>query len=110
VLGDFDSAESDSFHSGLLDCAYYTRPAEFAGQGARTCCSPATTEDRALSGGRDALRRTFDRRPDLLERSELDAADRKFLRTLTGEPEPVAPRQGEEAARTRTQESPKETP
>ena len=31
VVGCFDSVESDSFHSGLLDCAYYTRPAEFRG-------------------------------------------------------------------------------
>src|SRR5580765_1439913 len=31
VVGDFDSVESDSFHSGLLDCVYYTRPAEYRG-------------------------------------------------------------------------------
>jgi len=31
VVGTFDSVESDSFHSGLLDSAYYTRPAEFRG-------------------------------------------------------------------------------
>jgi tRNA (guanine37-N1)-methyltransferase len=31
VVGCFDSVESDSFHSGLLDCSYYTRPAEFLG-------------------------------------------------------------------------------
>src|SRR5690242_8433842 len=31
VVGRFDSVESDSFHSGLLDCAYFTRPAEYGG-------------------------------------------------------------------------------
>ena len=31
VVGSFDSVESDSFHSGLLDAAYYTRPAEYRG-------------------------------------------------------------------------------
>ncbi|HEY2955085.1 MAG TPA: tRNA (guanosine(37)-N1)-methyltransferase TrmD, partial [Candidatus Eisenbacteria bacterium] len=29
VVGSFDSVESDSFHSGLLDATYYTRPAEY---------------------------------------------------------------------------------
>ena len=31
VVGCFDSVESDSFHSGLLDCGYWTRPAEYKG-------------------------------------------------------------------------------
>jgi tRNA (guanine37-N1)-methyltransferase len=84
VLGDFDSAESDSFHSGLLDCAYYTRPAEFAG---------FRVPDVLLSGDHgkiarwrreNALSRTFARRPDLLAAADLDAADRKFIRALSG--------------------------
>lgn len=83
VLGDFDSAESDSFHSGLLDCAYYTRPATFRGW---------PVPDVLLSGdhGRiarwrreDALRRTRERRPDLLSAAALDEADRRYLETLT---------------------------
>jgi len=31
VVGDFDSVESDSFHSGLLDAPYFTRPADYHG-------------------------------------------------------------------------------
>ena len=31
VVGTFDSVESDSFHSGLLDSGYYTRPASYRG-------------------------------------------------------------------------------
>jgi tRNA (guanine37-N1)-methyltransferase len=31
VVGSFDSVEGDSFHSGLLDSPYYTRPAEYRG-------------------------------------------------------------------------------
>jgi tRNA (guanine37-N1)-methyltransferase len=82
VLGDFDSAESDSFQSGLLDCAYYTRPAEFRGH---------RVPDVLLSGdhGRinrhrreEALRRTWERRPDLLRSAELTREDRKFLARL----------------------------
>lgn len=87
VLGDFDSAESDSFQSGLLDCAYYTRPAEFRGH---------TVPEVLLSGdhGRiaryrreDALRRTWERRPDLLRRADLSDDDRRFLARLERERE-----------------------
>lgn len=83
VLGAFDSAESDSFHSGLLDCAYYTRPATFRGW---------TVPEILLSGDHariarwrreDALRRTRERRPDLLDQAPLDEADRAYLKTLT---------------------------
>lgn len=85
VLGDFDSAESDSFQSGLLDCAYYTRPAEYRG---------LQVPDALLSGdhGRiaryrreDALRRTWERRPDLLRRAELSEEDRRYLARLESE-------------------------
>jgi tRNA (guanine37-N1)-methyltransferase len=87
VLGDFDSAESDSFHSGLLDCAYYTRPATFR---------DAAVPEVLLSGDHgkiarwrreNALLRTYERRPDLLTGASLDEADRKFLRRLAGEKE-----------------------
>lgn len=85
VVGRFDSVESDSFHSGLLDCAYWTRPADYKGW---------TVPDVLMSGHHanierarreEALRRTFDRRPDLLAAAELSPADRKFLRTLERE-------------------------
>ena len=87
VLGDFDSAESDSFQSGLLDCAYYTRPAEFRGH---------KVPDVLLSGdhGRiarfrreDALRRTWERRPDLLRRADLSEEDRRYVARLEQERE-----------------------
>jgi tRNA (guanine37-N1)-methyltransferase len=84
VVGDFDSVESDSFHSGLLDCGYYTRPAEYRGW---------RVPDVLLSGHHgnidrwrreDALRRTLERRPDLLEGAALEPADRALLRKLRG--------------------------
>ncbi len=82
VVGAFDSVEGDSFHSGLLDCGYYTRPAEYRGW---------TVPDVLLSGHHahierhrreESLRRTFERRPDLLVHADLDEDDRKFLRAL----------------------------
>jgi len=84
VLGDFDSAESDSFHSGLLDCAYYTRPAEFAGMRVPDVLLSGDHGKIARWRRENALRRTFERRPDLLAAAELDAADRKFIRALQG--------------------------
>ena len=71
VLGDEMSAEQDSFVDGLLDCPHYTRPEIFEGVVVPPVLlsgDHAQIEDwrRAQS-----LRRTLDRRPDLLQRSEL---------------------------------------
>lgn len=85
VLGDFDSAESDSFHSGLLDCAYYTRPATFRGWPVPDVLVSGDHGKIARWRRENALRRTHERRPDLLHEAALDAADRKYLKTLTGE-------------------------
>ena len=82
VLGNPDSAENESFVAGLLDCPHYTRPAEFRGM---------KVPDTLLSGDhsavdrwrrREALRRTMERRPDLLDRATLDEEDRNFLDSL----------------------------
>jgi tRNA (guanine37-N1)-methyltransferase len=85
VVGDSDSVESDSFHSGILDAPYYTRPADYRGW----------TVPEVLLGGNhaaiarwrreQALRRTFERRPELLQAAELSAEDRRFLRGLEQE-------------------------
>ena len=66
VLGDEMSAEQDSFVDGLLDCPHYTRPEIFEGVAVPPVLlsgDHAQIEDwrRAQS-----LRRTLDRRPDLL--------------------------------------------
>lgn len=87
VVGDFDSVESDSFHSGLLDCAYYTRPAEFLGWPVPEVLLSGHHGNIARARREEALRRTFERRPDLLLHAELTDADRKFLRALARERE-----------------------
>lgn len=82
VLGDPDGALDDSHASGLLEYPHYTRPPEFRGW---------RVPDVLLSGdhGRVArwrreqsLLRTWQHRPDLLERAPLSAADLKFLAAL----------------------------
>ena len=82
VVGCFDSVESDSFHSGLLDCAYYTRPAEFRGWAVPEVLLSGHHAQIARARREEALRRTFERRPDLLDHAELSEADQRFLRDL----------------------------
>ena len=85
ALGDPDGAQDDSFASGLLEYPHYTRPAEFRGW---------RVPDVLLSGNhakierwrRDqSLLRTYRRRPDLLEKFELNKKDREFLKKLEQE-------------------------
>jgi len=82
VVGDFDSVESDSFHSGLLDSPYYTRPAEYRGWPVPEVLLSGNHAAIARHRREQALRRTFERRPELLDHLELSAEDRRFLRTL----------------------------
>jgi tRNA (guanine37-N1)-methyltransferase len=85
VVGTFDSVESDSFHSGLLDAAYYTRPAEYRGWKVPDVLLSGNHAHIARHRREEALRRTFERRPELLEGAELDKDDRKLLERLRRE-------------------------
>lgn len=82
VLGAAESHRTESFATGLLDYPEYTRPADFEGM---------EVPEVLLSGHhgrvqewrrRKALERTLLRRPDLLERADLDEADRATLKRL----------------------------
>ena len=82
VLGDPTGAEDDSHAMGLLEYPHYTRPPEFRGWKA---------PDILLSGDHakidkwrreQALLRTFNKRPDMLEKAELSKADLKFIERL----------------------------
>jgi len=84
VLGDFDSAESDSFHAALLDSSYYTRPAEYRGWAVPATLVSGNHQEIARWRRRDALRRTWKRRPDLIDREALTPEERRFLEELEG--------------------------
>lgn len=80
VVGDEQSVTADSFTRGLLDYPHYTRPADFEGR---------RVPDVLLSGHHEeirrwrrdmALKRTVDRRPELLQDAALDADERELLR------------------------------
>lgn len=77
-----EALQDDSHTSGLLQHPQYTRPAEFDG---------SRVPDVLLSGDhaaiaqwrrRESLRRTFERRPDMLERADLSSDDRRTLADL----------------------------
>jgi tRNA (guanine37-N1)-methyltransferase len=82
VVGTFDSVESDSFHSGLLDAAYYTRPADYLGWKVPEVLLSGNHAAIARHRREQSLRRTWERRPELLDRARLSEADRRFLATL----------------------------
>ena len=82
VLGNDDSPVLDSFSTGLLEHPHYTRPADFRGM---------KVPDVLLSGNHakieqwrmeQSLKRTFERRPDLLEHIELTKEQQKYLEKL----------------------------
>ncbi len=82
VLGDDMSAVDDSFATGLLEGPAYTRPAEYRGE---------SVPDILLSGDHGAvdkwrrqqsLKRTFERRPDLLDTADLTKEDQAYLEKL----------------------------
>jgi tRNA (guanine37-N1)-methyltransferase len=85
VVGDAQSVVADSFVRGLLDCPHYTRPAVFRG---------LPVPDVLLSGHhaeieqwrrRERVKRTLERRPDLMAQAELDAEEQRELEKLRAE-------------------------
>jgi len=82
VVGSFDSVESDSFHSGLLDAPYSTRPAAYRGWTVPEVLLSGHHAQIARWRREESLRRTLARRPDLLEQAELSREDLQFLKEL----------------------------
>jgi tRNA (guanine37-N1)-methyltransferase len=83
VVGNEGSVLEDSFSRGLLDCPHYTRPAEFAGLTVPEVLTSGHHEEIRRWRRRQALRRTFERRPDLLAAAALDDEERDWLREWT---------------------------
>jgi tRNA (guanine37-N1)-methyltransferase len=79
VLGNFASALEDSFQEGLLDCPWYTRPVETLGARVPEVLVSGDHEEVSRWRRREALRRTFERRPDLLPGADLDDEERALV-------------------------------
>jgi tRNA (guanine37-N1)-methyltransferase len=79
ALGDAESAIQDSFAGGLLDCPHYTRPEVHEGAAVPPVLLSGNHGDIARWRLKQALGRTWQRRPDLLERRALSAEERSLL-------------------------------
>ncbi|MGN1401689.1 MAG: tRNA (guanosine(37)-N1)-methyltransferase TrmD [Bacillus sp. (in: firmicutes)] len=82
VLGNDDSPILDSYSSGLLEHPHYTRPFDYKGM---------KVPDTLMSGNhkkieewrkKESLRRTYERRPDLLEHVQLTDQEKKWLEEI----------------------------
>ncbi|GEK30272.1 tRNA (guanine-N(1)-)-methyltransferase [Kurthia zopfii] len=82
VLGQEASHVNDSFSTGLLEHPHYTRPADYKGM---------KVPDVLMSGNHakieqwrmeQTIKRTYERRPDLLERIELTKEQKAYLQKL----------------------------
>ncbi len=79
ALGHEASARQDSFSDGLLDCPHYTRPQEYLGDRVPGVLMNGNHREIETWREQQALGRTWQRRPDLLESIELDARQRALL-------------------------------
>lgn len=100
VLGSEESLHEESHAGGLLEYPHYTRPAEFRGWTVPEVLLSGHHADIARWRREQALLRTLRRRPDLLSRTELTSADRRFLATQ-GAPEYLRPEDLESRTRGR---------
>jgi len=87
VLGDPGATFEDSHAEGLLEYPHYTRPPVFRGHPVPEVLLSGNHAEIVRWRRREALRRTFERRPDLLAKAQLSPADREFLRHLAQEEE-----------------------
>lgn len=82
VLGDPRAAENDSHASGLLEFPHYTRPEDFRGWKVPEILRSGHHARINRWRREQALKRTRERRPDLLSDLNLSAEDRDFLASL----------------------------
>jgi tRNA (guanine37-N1)-methyltransferase len=82
VVGDEQSVARDTFARGLLDFPQYTRPADFDGHAVPPVLLSGHHQEIERWRRREALRRTLERRPDLLDRADLDEQDRAILKDV----------------------------
>jgi len=79
VLGHKNSAEQDSFTENLLDCEHFTRPEVVEDLQVPTVLKSGDHKAIAKWRKKQAIGRTFQRRPDLLKDNVLSSDDKKLL-------------------------------
>lgn len=82
VLGDPEAPDKDSHAAGLLEHPHYTRPADFRGWQVPDVLRSGHHARIARWRREQALKRTWERRPDMLREQELSEEDRAYLERL----------------------------
>lgn len=85
ALGHVDSAREDSFFNGLLDYPHYTRPEIFAGYRVPEVLLGGDHDRIRRWRVKQALGRTWIRRPELLEELELNREQKELLEEFKNE-------------------------
>ena len=85
VLGHPKSNKSDSFSQELLQYPSYTRPEEFMGSKVPDILLSGNHKEIERWRRNESLKRTFEKRPDLIELAELSSEDEDFIRGLKNE-------------------------
>lgn len=79
VLGNEVSAETDSHSSGLLEHPHYTRPAEYKGMGVPQVLMNGNHKLIEEWRHKESLKRTYQRRPDMLEKRTLTDQEKQWI-------------------------------
>ena len=85
VLSNNESAEIESFHDNLLEYPQYTRPAIYKGLRVPEVLLSGHHKNIETWRRQESIRRTLERRPDLLEQAVLNRKDQEFLREISRE-------------------------
>lgn len=82
VLSNHESAEIESFHDNLLEYPQYTRPEEYKGMKVPEVLLSGHHKNIETWRRQESVRRTLERRPDLLEKANLTQKEHEFLKEL----------------------------
>ena len=85
VLGNHASQVEDSFSTGLLEHPHYTRPADFRGMKVPDVLMSGNHKNIDEWRHKESLRRTYTRRPDLLDERELSKQEKKSFEEIKRE-------------------------
>ena len=84
VLGSAESLVEESISWGLLEYPQYTRPPNFRGWQAPEVLLSGNHQEIARWRREQAIRRTFQRRPELLDKAKLNPEERRLVANLQG--------------------------
>lgn len=87
AVGNEESITGDSFSTGLLEYPQYTRPAEYKGMKVPDVLMSGNHAKIADWKAKESLRRTYERRPDMLENYPLSDQQAKWLEEIKAEAE-----------------------